>query len=221
MEAHLRLEDLATNPARVARAFTTRTGAHGTLRPLARSDAAALGRYFLDLSEDTKRRYGPHPFDQQTADAFCATLEPERVLRMIAVLADTTPERIIAYIILRLRLNADECARYAPYGIILNPEHDCTVAPSVADDFQNQGLGSILFTQVIGLLRQLGRRYLLLQGGVFITNAGAVRFYQKVGFHIVGEFEHPTGIRSYDMFLDLTTLAPVSREARDSAATSQ
>ena len=203
MHEQLRPEDLKLTPMRAARSFTTRAGVHGTLRPLAADDAPALGRYFLGLSEDTKRRYGPHPFDQATADAFCATLDPERILRMVAVLADTVPERIIGYMILRLRLDAEECERYAQYGIVLEPDRDCTIAPSVADEYQDQGLGSALFAQAVDVLHQLGRRYLLLQGGVYMTNARAIHFYQKVGFRIVGEFEHPSSIRSYDMILDL------------------
>ena len=45
---------------------------------------AELGAYFTGLSQATRRVYGPHPFDQETADGFCAVLDSAHTLRMLA-----------------------------------------------------------------------------------------------------------------------------------------
>src|SRR5438477_12711934 len=68
-----------------------------TLRP---DDAARLGEYFAGLSAQTRARYGPHPFDQATADTICATLDPAEFLRMVALIPRGDEERIIAYLLL-------------------------------------------------------------------------------------------------------------------------
>src|ERR1700682_3272509 len=54
------------------------------VRPVGADDAEILGDYFVSLSADTKRRYGPHAFDRSTARQLCATTDPAETLRMIA-----------------------------------------------------------------------------------------------------------------------------------------
>src|SRR5512133_2407649 len=73
-----------------------------TFRPVNPSDVRILGDYFLSLSDDTKRRYGPHPFDRATAENVCATTDPTRILRMIATVNGPSGEQAIAYILLIL-----------------------------------------------------------------------------------------------------------------------
>src|SRR5690242_3690553 len=112
------------------------SGEQITIRPLRPDDAARCGDYFHSLSEETRSRYGPHPFDQATADAICAALDPNDILRMTAVVMHNGEERIIAYILLKQGVLDVDRQRYEKLGISLDPATDCTLAPSVADDYQ-------------------------------------------------------------------------------------
>jgi GNAT superfamily N-acetyltransferase len=166
-------------------------------------DAIILGDYYLSLSEDTKRRYGPHAFDRETAERLCATTDPQDTLRMIAIDRGVTTSRVIAYFILILGIRADDTARYEKLGIPLNAKLDCTFAPSVADEYQSKGLGSVLMRQLMKIAREVGRTRMVLWGGTQATNERAIHFYHKHGFRTVGEFQEPLGFNNYDMILDL------------------
>jgi ribosomal protein S18 acetylase RimI-like enzyme len=178
-----------------------RSGEEITLRPLHSDDATRLGDYFRSLSAETRSRYGPHPFDQETADAICAGLATDDVLRITATVATGTETRIIGYFLLKRGVWEDDSKRYEQLGIPLNPETDCTLAPSVSDDYQNQGIGSILMSHVLQIAPRIGRRRVVLWGGVQATNVRAVHFYTKSGFRKVGEFF--TDKPNFDMILDL------------------
>lgn len=122
---------------------------------------------------------------------------------MIAITSGAVGERIIAYFILILGIRDDDAQRYLKLNLPLDAATDCTLAPSVADEYQSQGLGSVLMRQLIVLSRQLGRRRMVLWGGTQATNDRAIRFYHKHGFRTVGEFQEPLGFNNYDMIMDL------------------
>jgi GNAT superfamily N-acetyltransferase len=170
-------------------------------RPLRAEDAAALGQYFLGLSAATRARYGPHPFDQPTADALCANLDHARLLRLVAVREDAGEERVVAYFLLYRGARESDSRRYAALGIPLDDATDCALAPSVADEYQDRGLGSLLMAHVLECARLLGHRRMVLWDGVQASNARAVHFYRKWGFQQVGEFF--TDKPNFDMILHL------------------
>jgi len=178
-----------------------RAGEPLTLRPLHPDDADRLASYFSGLSADTRARYGPHPFDEQTARAICASLDPMDVLRMVASISNDGEEGLIAYALLKLGILEPDRQRYEKLGIRLDPESDGTLAPSVADDYQNQGVGSRMMQHILEVAPRLGRRRIVLWYGVQATNERAVHFYTKWGFRKVGEFY--TDKNNYDMILDL------------------
>lgn len=167
------------------------------------TDVQILGDYFLNLSAETKRRYGPHPFDRETAERLCAMTDPTDTLRMVAIDSTGASQRVIAYFILILGIRQDDAARYDKLGIPLHSQTDCTLAPSVADEFQVKGLGSVLMTRLVENAKSLGRTRMVLWGGTQATNDRAIHFYHKHGFRAVGEFQEPPGFNNYDMILDL------------------
>jgi diamine N-acetyltransferase len=174
------------------------------LRLLRADDGPALGSYFLGLSAATRRVYAPHAFDLPTALQLCAELDPAQTLRLVAVsAAEAAGVRIVAYLIVRLTPGAGEVQRYAAAGIDLDPDSTFYLAPSVADDYQSQGVGSALMRPVLYWLRQLGCQRLVLSGGVRAENARARRFYAKLGFRHVGDFQTQGAIDNHDMALDL------------------
>jgi diamine N-acetyltransferase len=195
--------EIEANPLSIAKTFQMASGAPVTVRPLLNSDTAALGAYFLGLSEETTRRFGPHPLDQATADYLCATINVAEALRLVAVVPGPAGDEIIAYFILLLDVTKYELARYAQCGIALHSQTDCTVAPSVADLYQNSGLGSPCFQHLIELARRLGRQRMLLLGGTQASNHRAIHFYAKHGFRTIGSFEYPVGVLNDDMLLEL------------------
>jgi GNAT superfamily N-acetyltransferase len=203
MNDRLTPDAIEANPLLVARTFQLASSVQVTVRPLLRSDGAALGAYFLGFSEETRRRFGPHPLDQVTADDLCATINVAEALRLVAVVPGAAGEEIIAYIILLLGVTEDERARYRQWGITLRRETDCTVAPSVADREQNSGLGSRCFEHLIELARRLGRQRMLLLGGTQASNHRAIHFYAKHRFQTIGSFEEPVGVLNDDMVLEL------------------
>jgi GNAT superfamily N-acetyltransferase len=192
------------NPSCIATTVQFSAGSDLVFRPLASGDAALLGDYFVSLTDATRRFYGPHPFDQATADHLCATINHAEAIRFVAVGTFDGRDTVAAYFILVLSTGEGEHERYAKAGIELNPKTDCTFAPSVRDVFQNQGLGSPLFEHVIDIARRLGRRKMVLMGGVQVLNVRAVHFYEKQGFQKIGGFEGPPGIFSQDMVLELS-----------------
>ena len=200
-------EDLAHNPLMLAGKAALPDGAPIAIRPITAQDAVILGRYFLSLSDQTKAMYGPHPFDQATADKFCAEINYAETIRFIGLIPEGAEERVIAYFILAIGVPENELNRYQAAAIALNPQTDCLVAPSVADEFQNQGAGSIMMRHVFESAQSLGRKHVVLMGGVYQINERAVHFYQKMGFKAVGTFASPWAPEkiSYDMYkrLDL------------------
>ena len=201
-QKHIDPAALRTDPSPV----TVHLDFHGTpitFRPVAAGDAQILGDYFLSLSNDTKRRYGPHAFDRATAEELCANTDPADTLRMIATEKGDHGENVIAYIILILSVREDDVKRYEKLNLPLNAATDCTLAPSVADAYQSKGLGSVLLVQLKSFARLVGRSRMVLWGGTQATNDRAIHFYHKHGFRTVGEFQEPPGFNNYDMIMDL------------------
>ena len=195
--------DIELDSAIVSEAVELPTGEKAMLRPLTRNDARILGPYFLSLSDDTKRRYGPHPFDQATADKLCAENDYAHTIRMLATTGSGDQEQVIAYFILVMGIEEGDRERYAKLQMPLDVITDCTLAPSVADAYQSKGVGNIIMRHGIATARRLGKRRMVLMGGVQTTNTRAKNFYTKYGFQHVGDFESPPGRNNHDMILSL------------------
>lgn len=169
-----------------------------TVRRLSASDAEAFGRFLAGLSEETRRFYRPHALDESEARRICASIDSDSALRLIA-----TPKgenRIEAYVLAEFEIPDDEKGRYADYGIVLQDGLDCRIAPGVADDWQDRGLGSALLGHAMDVLRQLGLRHVVLFGGTQAVNGRAIHVYRKLGFEPLGSFD-TKGIENIDMWI--------------------
>jgi ribosomal protein S18 acetylase RimI-like enzyme len=197
---------IQADPLCIAAPIQTAGGTRVLFRPLTPADAAILGRYFCGLSADTISRYGPHPFDQATADKLCAEINYQETIRMIAVEGEGSGAEVIAYFILQPNIPPGELERYARAGIALDPRLGCLIAPSVADAHQSRGLGTPLMRHMFATAKRLGFTRMVLMGGVYQSNERAVHYYRKLGFRDIGiTFENPpdSGRISYDMHLAL------------------
>lgn len=184
-----------------------RSGVGATLRCLRDDDAELLGAYFATLSPRTRDFYGPHRFDQETADRLCReTRTDTEVVRLVVTVPDGDGALIIAYFIVGFRMQDADAKRYAARGTPLEDRTDAYLAPSVADGYQDTGVGSAVMVHLVPWLRGLGRRRLMLLGGVRQSNARAIAFYRKWGFRTVGEFH--TRQANYDMIAPIPALPP-------------
>ena len=116
----MRLEDIDRNPQRASARIKQPGGGQMLLRPLRPDDAPMLGRYFLGLSRETVRVYGPHPFDQQTANRLCADLDSAHTLRMLGIVDDEAGAKIIAYFIVHFGVYESDARRYQESGMPLS-----------------------------------------------------------------------------------------------------
>jgi GNAT superfamily N-acetyltransferase len=174
-------------------------GADITIRRLAAPDAKEFGRFLSGLSEETRRFYRPHALDEAEARRICASVDTDPALRLIATADDGN--EIEAYVLTQFEIPADEKQRYADYGITLQDEVDCRIAPGVADSWQDRGLGSVMLHRTLESLRLLGLRHVVLFGGTQAVNSRAIHVYQKLGFQTLGTFVDAKGIENIDMWI--------------------
>ena len=144
-----------------------------------------LLEYLNGLSNLTKKRFGPHLFEIEAIN----NLSKNHGFRLYT---SRCKRKIIAYSIIKIGWLDYEKPRLMKYGIVEN-YHDITLAPSVADEYQNKGIGTQFLQFILNDIDSLmppGNLY--LWGGVQKNNKRAVHFYQKMGFTILGEFKNST-----------------------------
>lgn len=166
--------------------FTAKNGRQVLLRRLDSGDLDRLLAYLEHLSEATKKRFGPHPFDRQSVIDFYDN--PHVHLGYVA--QDLASDAIVAYSIIKIGYLQHDSQRLQSYGLALDPATDCTFAPSVADVWQSCGVGKGLWTFILNDLKTRGIRRVILWGGVQSDNEKAVSFYRKNGFKTLGRFEY-------------------------------
>lgn len=167
------------------------------LRKLEADDFDKLFDYLQNLSTETKARFGPHLFDKQSILDF---YHPQnRNTAFVGI--DTQTQEIVAYSILKTGFIEKDKLRYGGYGIMLSITADVTFAPSVADAWQGVGLGVQMFRYILNSLQNTDIERVILWGGVQAGNQKAIRYYEKLGFKIYGEFERNG--QNFDMMLSL------------------
>ena len=153
-------------------------------RRLAATDEIELQRYFDALSPLTRSRFGPHPFDASTTSALCQQTF-DNLQAWVAW--DDEAQQLAAYLVIKPGYLHFEEDRYRGYGLRLDHSQDYTLAPSVADDYQSQGIGKSLMAHVLADLRQrrgndlpLGK--VLLWGGCRLLTIGPAAFTKNSAF---------------------------------------
>jgi ribosomal protein S18 acetylase RimI-like enzyme len=175
-------------------------GTELTLRPLTAIDVAALADFLAALSPESRRLSSFVGYDESTAQELCDAIGRYDKLRFVVT---TCSGLIVGLLEFSLSITPTDQARYRLAGITIDATTDCRFGPTLADDYQDRGLGSTLWPVVVQLTQLIGRSRILLWGGVLADNARAIHYYTKHGFHYVGEFVDQTGNTSLDMMLDL------------------
>ncbi len=156
------------------------------LLKLVSDDIDKLCAYLNLLGSDTLKRYGPHKFDKESV------IELYRHTDTYSgyIAQDVETSGIIAYSVIKTGYLEEDGSRLRTYGLLPDETTDCTFAPSVADEWQSQGVGNALFNFLLQDLTAKGIRRIILWGGVQSDNQKAVNYYLKNGFKKVGHFEH-------------------------------
>ena len=200
MEHPLTPSMLEDNPSLLTRTLAASGDLSFTGRLLRPQDGEALGRYFDGLTEAITGVYGPHPLNSEHAVKLCADIDYARSLRFVVEMG----AEIQGYFIVDMGVREKDVARYAEHGYPLDGKECCTFAPSVADAYLAHGIGSALMPLILEAVERLGRRRIVLMGGVRADNPRAQHFYRKFGFELVGTF-HSGGVDNLDMVLSLDT----------------
>jgi diamine N-acetyltransferase len=167
------------------------------LTNLTPADYSKLAGYLQQLSAATKKRFGPHLFDEQSIIDFYKNAGD--ITGYTAY--DIETEKMIAYAVIKTGYLLHDSTRLQSYGLSLSNKTDCTLAPSVADAWQGCGVGNALFQYILPQLKHAGILRIILWGGVQADNERAVNYYTKNGFKILGSFDC-NGL-NYDMVLDI------------------
>jgi len=162
-----------------------RDGRAAMIRSLQESDSEALYDYLQNLSSESRSRFGPHPFDQQTIKHICE--HPDKIIQRYVAVEEAT-SAIIAYMLIHQGMIEADQQRYARRDQFFDPATTVTYAPSVADEWQSSGLGTAMINVIEKELRHRGIRYIILWGGVQATNSKALNFYKKNGYQFIASF---------------------------------
>lgn len=166
------------------------------LRRVAVNDVVLITEYLSHLSTETRNRFGPHLYDIDSVRAFY-----EKLGNLGFLALDIESNTIVGYAIIKMGYIEHDFTRLENYGLGLDHLSDCTYAPSVADKWQNQGVGNALFDFVLEQVLFIGFSRIILWGGVQTSNENAIQYYKKLGFETLGSFEY-NGL-NYDMVLNI------------------
>jgi len=178
--------------------FTAKNKGQVEIKILQAKDLGKLEVYLNNLLPATKQRFSPHGFDlYELKKIFCNSND---FLGFVA--EEKSTGKIVAYSVFKKGILEHDSFRLESYGLQLKQETDCTFAPSVADEWQSQGIGDVLFIFVIKYLKSIGFKRLILWGGVQSSNEKALNFYNKNGFIQLGSFEYHGW--NYDMIKEIS-----------------
>lgn len=167
------------------------------LRRLDSNDFEKLALYLEELSTTTKTRFGPHSFNLEGINRFYRN--ENKYMGYIAT--DTETNDIVAYSIIKYGCLQHDVFRLQSYGLIVDDSTDFSFAPSVADAWQNFGIGQALLHFIITDIKWLGVKRMLLWGGVQADNTNAIHYYEKNNFKKLGIFKYKG--YNYDMALNI------------------
>src|SRR5262249_27643081 len=142
-----------------------RDGTVVTIRPTTRDDAAALGRFFHELSSESRRRrfFSLAEPDAALLERFSDSSDPRRQTTLLA-----------------LRLVDGDLQPIAVGSYIDLGKGVAEAAFAVADAFQGKGLGTVLLERLAGLAAANGIRQ--FEASVLPENTALIDVFTESGF---------------------------------------
>jgi len=199
-EDKLTLQDFEQNPKQYTWELQTQSGEKITLRPLLNSDIEGLTSFLENLSTETRRLSTFDSYDKVTAAGLCDAINKYDKLRFVL---ESQSKEIVGLIEFTLDIPQNVIDTYTTYGLPLDTGYTCRFGPTLADKYQSKGLGTLLFPYVVKIAKLLGKKHIILYGGVFADNFRAIKYYEKHGFKIAGKYNNDDGIENLDMILNI------------------
>lgn len=200
----LKLPTVVDNPHLVTYSITLDNGTETTLRPLESNDVDKLSNFLDGLSKETTRLIIAPDSKLPSAKELCDAINKYDKLRFVLeTSSNSNSSKVIGLIEYSFGIPERDIERFTAAGYKLNEKTDCRFGPTLADEYQGQGVGDRLFPYVIKIAKKFGKNRIILWGGVLMDNKRAVRYYTKHGFETVGEFSD-SGDRMLDMILDIS-----------------
>lgn len=201
-ENKLTLNDFEQNPEQYTWGLQTHTGKNITLRPLLCSDIEKLTTFLETFSTETQRFSTFDSYDKVTASELCKAINKYDKLRFVL---ESQVNEIIGLFEFTLDIPQNVVNQYKTYGMILDIHYTCRFGPTLTDKYQSQGIGSLIFPYVVEIAKLLGKKNIILYGGVFADNTRAIKYYEKHGFKVAGRYNDENGKESVDMILDIAS----------------
>jgi len=159
-----------TMPSNAKATIATRDGQTLVVRPLTRNDHKALQNFNAALAPDSRRKFLPHRYDDDTV---------RRVLERAETGDDFT-------------LGVFDGDRLAGYFFLWRArERVPLLGIGMLDEFQHRGLGTQMMQILIDEARRTGRDGIELT--TMLDNHAGFALYQKMGFHYYGNVENRVG----------------------------
>ncbi|MEI8073082.1 MAG: GNAT family N-acetyltransferase [Candidatus Saccharibacteria bacterium] len=195
----LTMTEIANNPKLATSEVVLGNGEKVVLRPLEPNDISKLATFLQGLSQETRRLSTFEGYDTASAKELCDAINKYDKLRFVI---ENSQDRIVGLIELSFGFPESDIERYSKTGYTLNPETDLRFGPTLADDYQNVGLGSKVFPFIVGIANKFGKKRIILWGGVLKDNERAIHYYEKLGFKNAGTFKKD-GVEHLDMIIEL------------------
>ncbi|MEI8092117.1 MAG: GNAT family N-acetyltransferase [bacterium] len=197
----LSLVDIEKDPGMLSYRIPLENTEDIVLRPLEHTDIKILTNFLKNLSKESRKNYILNSYDERIAQEFSDAISRYDKLRFLLIKESTnTCIGIFEY---SLDIPENDEIRFKKYNIQLDAEIDCRIGPCISDEYQNQGLGSIIFPYLIKIAKTIGKQRMILWGGVFSDNERAISFYKKKGFKPLGSFVNQDDKDSLDMIIDI------------------
>ena len=206
-ESTLSLEEIAACPSAATRSFRNPEGSRLALRPYEVDDEERVAHFFDGLSPLTRHRYGVSDSGESVAQDWSGSIALYDKLRM--VIEEVTPsgargdrDSFRGIVEFSLDITDEDRERFGRHDILLDPPSTLRFGICLADEFQGLGVATAALPEVLALASKLGRRRIILWGGVLVQNGPAIAFYERNGFRTVGSWVNRKGHGCLDMVFD-------------------
>jgi ribosomal protein S18 acetylase RimI-like enzyme len=193
------MTEVANKPNIFTKVIQLNNGEKVIFRTLLSTDPNKLAFFLKGLSKGTRILSKFDGYDFNTAKELCNAINKYDKLRFVI---ENESNKIVGLIELSFGFPESDLRRYSQQGYIINPETTLRFGPTIADDYQNIGLGSKMFPHIVEIVKQFGKQNIILWGGVLEDNKRAIHYYEKQGFSIVGTFTN-NHIKHLDMMLNI------------------
>jgi len=164
---------MSNYPSGWTKNIVLKNGVEVFLRPELSSDTEMLWEMFSTLSKESLE-FLIHPFTRERIKSWTNDIDYNKHLPILALIQEDRKERIIGSA--SLSFHSKESVR-----------HKAELGMTVHDDYQNQGLGTIMIMHLLEIAHEKRLKKIYLR--VDTKNGRAIHVYEKCGFRIEAKLE--------------------------------